>query len=163
MKTSRYVKTPDRNKENSTPLSRVASVVLLGVITVISGLAVSLGLGSSSGVAASTNSALTQVAQKRYKPTRAFVVDEQTGKVRMPTKKEITKVMESLSKLGQRSDEGLQQTSVASGGVALDLDGGFNGIMLARPKGDGTWETRCVFTLEEGAEFLGLVEDKSTR
>ena len=24
---------------------------------------------------------------------------------------------------------------------------------------DGTWETRCVFTVEEGAEFLGLVED----
>jgi len=31
--------------------------------------------------------------------------------------------------------------------------------MLARPNEDGTWETRCVFTVEEGAAFLGLVED----
>jgi len=35
--------------------------------------------------------------------------------------------------------------------------------MLARPNADGTWETKCVFTLEEGAEFLGLVEDDSIR
>jgi hypothetical protein len=29
--------------------------------------------------------------------------------------------------------------------------------MLARPRADGSIETRCVFTFEEGAEFLGLV------
>jgi hypothetical protein len=45
----------------------------------------------------------------------------------------------------------------------MDLDGGFNGVVLARPNGDGTWETKCVFTLEEGAEFLGIVEDDSAR
>jgi len=35
--------------------------------------------------------------------------------------------------------------------------------MLARPADDGTFETRCVFTFEEGAEFLGLVEDDSAQ
>ena len=43
--------------------------------------------------------------------------------------------------------------------MGLDLAGGFAGVLLARPTGDGKWETRCVFTVEEGAEFLGLVED----
>ena len=33
------------------------------------------------------------------------------------------------------------------------------GVLLARPGENGAWETRCVFTVEEGAEFLGLVED----
>ena len=37
------------------------------------------------------------------------------------------------------------------------------GIVLARPNEDGTWETRCVFTLEEGAAFLGLVEDDAVK
>ena len=36
-------------------------------------------------------------------------------------------------------------------------------MVLARPKADGTFETRCVFTLEEGAAFLGLVEDNSAQ
>jgi hypothetical protein len=31
-------------------------------------------------------------------------------------------------------------------------------VMLARPNADGTWETRCVFTMDEGLRFLGLVE-----
>ena len=34
-------------------------------------------------------------------------------------------------------------------------------MLLARPADDGSWETLCVFTFDEGAEFLGLVEDIS--
>ena len=41
----------------------------------------------------------------------------------------------------------------------MDLAGGFAGVLLARPNDDGTWETRCVFTVEEGAAFLGFVEE----
>jgi hypothetical protein len=52
---------------------------------------------------------------------------------------------------------------LANGATVIDLDGGFGGVLLGRPNGDGTWETKCVFTLEEGAEFLGLVEDESIR
>jgi len=47
----------------------------------------------------------------------------------------------------------------ASGAVTVDLEGGFGGVLLARPGEDGVWETRCVFTIEEGADFLGLVVD----
>jgi hypothetical protein len=162
MKKSRSVKKPTSFKKNSAHLSRTALVILLGVIAAISVVVISLtGVGSSTGVAAATNSKPTQAIQKRYKATRAIVVDQQTGQLRMPTKKEISEVVESLATLAKRSSEGLQQTSLANGAVAVDLDGGFGGVMLARPKADGTWETKCVFTIEEGAAFLGLVEDNS--
>ncbi|HEY7546716.1 MAG TPA: hypothetical protein VID27_17625, partial [Blastocatellia bacterium] len=113
----------------------------------------------SKGVAASTIP--IPVTQKRFKATRPVVVDQQTGEMRMPTKQEIDEMVENLAVLAKRPTEGLQQSSLASGGIAVDLDGGFGGVMLARPNDDGTWETKCVFTFEEGIAFLGLVEDKS--
>ena len=41
----------------------------------------------------------------------------------------------------------------------MSLDGSLQGVILARPNADGSYETKCVFTFEEGAEFLGLVAD----
>ena len=104
-----------------------------------------------------------QARTKHYKGTRAFVVDKQSGSLRMPTQQEADEVIANLSTLGQRPDGSLQQAPQANGAVSLDLDGGFAGIVLARPNGDGTWETRCVFTVEEGAAFLGIVEDDSVK
>jgi hypothetical protein len=108
---------------------------------------------------AATPEAGAQGRQKRFKATRAFVVDKQTGAVRMPTQTEVDEVVANLTAMGQRPAESLPQTTGANGAVTVNLDGGFGGILLARPNEDGTWETRCVFTLEEGAAFLGIVED----
>ena len=162
MKKSRSVKKPAKFRKNSVHLSRTASVILLGVIAAISVVVISLtGVGSATDVAASTNPKLTQEVQKRYKATRPIVMDQKTGQLRMPTKKEIDEAVKSLATLAKRSSEGLQQVTLASGAVTVDLDGGFGGVILARPNDDGTWETKCVFTIEEGMAFLGLVEDNS--
>jgi hypothetical protein len=121
-------------------------------------------LTGATPLAAFTNSSPEQVARPRtYKGTRAFVMDKLTGKARMPTQQEVDEVIANLSTLGQRPAETLQQSSQATGAVTMDLDGGFGGILLARPNEDGTWETKCVFTLEEGAEFLGIVADDASR
>jgi hypothetical protein len=117
-----------------------------------------VGLVVSLAVAA-TADAGAQARQKHYKATRAIVVDRQTGAVRMPTQAEVDAVVANLAALGQRPDASLAQANQPSGAVTVDLDGGFGGVVLARPNEDGTWETRCVFTLEEGAAFLGIVED----
>ena len=93
--------------------------------------------------------------------TRPLVVDRQTGQARLPNQEEIDETVASLSVLANRPED-LPQTSAAAGGVGIDLEGGYGGVMLARPSPDGTWETKCVFTFAEGAEFLGLVEDDST-
>ena len=133
---------------------------LLGIAAAVSIAIISLG-GSTR--AAAPNDAADQAKAKHYKGTRAFVVDKETGAVRMPTQQEVDEVVANLTALGQRPAENLQQTPQSNGAVAIDLDGGFGGILLARPNADGTWETKCVFTLEEGAEFLGLVEDTTIR
>ena len=95
--------------------------------------------------------------EKKFRATRPFVVDKQSGAVRMPTEQEVATVVTTLNTLAARP-ESLPQATQSDGTVTVDLEGGFGGVILARPGADGTWETRCVFTLEEGAEFLGLVE-----
>jgi hypothetical protein len=134
--------------------------VLLGAAAAVS-IAI-IALAGSIGPAAPDDVA-DQAKARHYKGTRAFVVDKASGAVRMPTQQEVDEVVANLSALGQRPAETLQQTPQSNGAVAVDLDGGFGGILLARPNEDGTWETKCVFTLEEGAEFLGLVEDTTIR
>ena len=164
MKRSRSVKKPAKTKKFSAHVSRTTLMILLGVITIVSVLVISLtSAGSSKGVVASTNPQPAPVVQKRYKPTRAFVVDQKTGQLRMPTRQEVDETVASLATLAKRPTEGLRQSALSSGAIAVDLDGGYGGVVLARPKGDGTWETKCVFSIEEGAAFLGLVEDKSAQ
>jgi hypothetical protein len=96
-------------------------------------------------------------AQKKYRATRPIVADPQ-GRQRMPTDTEVAQLVDTLSTLTNRPTEGLAETTTATGATVLDLAGGFAGVMLARVNEDGTFETKCVFTFEEGAEFLGLVE-----
>ena len=67
--------------------------------------------------------------------------------------------MKSISSLVVKPVEDAQERTVSSGAIAVDLQGG--GVILARPNGDGTFETRCVFSFEEGADFLGIVEAES--
>lgn len=160
MKKSRQKKSA-KLKKHSSLLSRGSVAILLGVTLVLSLTVIFAGfVGSSKGVAASSN---PQVDNKRYKATRALVIDRQTGQLRMPTSEEIDEALASLATLSKRPTDGLVQTAAANGSVAVDLDGGYGGVMLARPNDDGTWETKCVFSFDEGIEFLGFVEDKSQR
>ena len=106
-----------------------------------------------------TGTKSSNASPKRYKATRE-IVDQQTGQRRMPTQEEVDQVVSNLSQLASRPED-LPSTQGAAGGEMVHLDGGYGGVVLARPSADGSWETRCVFTFEEGAEFLGLVEDTS--
>ena len=121
------------------------------VLAAIAAFAMAVAVAAPLGAAAA--------APKKFKATRAFVVDKQTGVVRMPTPAEVDAVVTTLTVLGQQPSESLAQTTHDNGAVSVDLAGGFSGVLLARPNEDGSWETRCVFTVEEGAAFLGLVED----
>ena len=145
-----------RPGKKSLSFSRSTLAILLGVLALVSIAVIVMGSNrSSSSVHASP------AIQKRYKATKPIVVDKQTGQPRMPNQEEIEEVVATLTVLAARP-ENLPQTQTATGAVVIDLEGGYNGVMLARPNADGTWETRCVFTFEEGAEFLGLVEDNPT-
>lgn len=114
--------------------------------------------GASATIEASQEAQSSPRGQKKYKPTKPIAVDKQTGKPRMPTEAEVEELVSNLATLTARPTE-LPEAPAQAGGIAVDLEGGFNGVMLARPNEDGSLETRCVFTFEEGIEFLGLVED----
>lgn len=155
MKTTRSFDKPARaggGRRAGRRLGILAGAVALMTMLIMTG-------GGSTSLAASPSPDQAQANGKKFKATRPFVVDKETGAVRMPTQEEVDKIVADLTALGQKPSENLQQATQASGGISIDLDGGFNGILLAKPNEDGTWETRCVFTLEEGAAFLGIVED----
>jgi hypothetical protein len=97
---------------------------------------------------------------KKYIATRPITVDAQTGTLRLPTPEETQDLVDTLAAMTNRSTEGLEMTTLANGTKAVNIDGRFQSVMLARPNEDGTSEIRCVTTFEEAAEFLGLVEDR---
>lgn len=134
-------------KQGPTGFTGIKLVMLLAVIAVVGAVVFLTGTKSSNA------------SEKKYKATRE-IVDKETGQRRMPTQEEIDEVVANLSQLANRP-ENLPSTESAGGGELVDLGGGYNGVLVGRPADDGSFETRCVFTFEEGAEFLGLVEDTS--
>lgn len=144
------------------PRTTLSALALL--LTSLSVAGAGVLIAPSEAQASPGDNASSNVAkQKNYRGTRAIVVDSQTGRARLPTQTEVTELVSDLAALANRSTEGLQQGNAAAGAIAVDLEGGFGGVMLARPTGNGGFETRCVFTFEEGAEFLGLVADDAAQ
>jgi hypothetical protein len=102
----------------------------------------------------------SKVSQKRYVATREIVRDKVTGQLRTPTPEETRVLVDQLKTLTNRSSEGLKATKHPNGMVSVNLEGRFGGVVLGRENADGT-EVRCVFTMQEAVEFLGLEEAPS--
>ena len=96
--------------------------------------------------------------EKKYVATKEIIFDKASGKLRKPTTEETQAMVNQVSVLTNRSSEGLTVNTQANGMKSMNLDGRFNGVVLGRANADGTTEVRCVFTMEEAAEFLGLEE-----
>jgi hypothetical protein len=94
-------------------------------------------------------------APQKFKPTRAIVVDKQTGNRRLPTQEEVDAIVARLAALAPQT---LPETTSANGTVRIALPRRSGDMILARPAENGAWETQCVNGLHEGAAFLGLVE-----
>ncbi|MEO5742390.1 MAG: hypothetical protein ABIS29_17530 [Vicinamibacterales bacterium] len=95
---------------------------------------------------------------KKYVATREIIFDKAAGKLRLPTAEETQALADQISSLTSRSSEGLTVGRSARGGRMMSLEGRFAGVVLGRALVDGTTEVRCVTTLEEAVEFLGLEE-----
>lgn len=90
---------------------------------------------------------------KKYRATSAIVVDKQTGRHRFPSESEVDNLVATLSRLSTQ----VARPIASSSGKSVALDGGYEGIVLARANEDGSVETRCVYSFDEGVAFLGLV------
>jgi len=102
----------------------------------------------------------SQASPKKYRATKETILDQATGKLRKPTPAETESIVAQISSLTNRPTEGLPRTTSANGTTRMDLQGGFNGVMLGRATADGGTEMRCIFTLDEALDFLGLEEDQ---
>ena len=113
-------------------------------------LALSLGAGAADAADKSL----------KFTATRAIAMDSATGKFRKPNAAETEKLVVELKAMTRQPvATAMTRTAGNTGGITARLDKAFGGVVLARPRADGSIETRCVFTFEEGAEFLGLVAD----
>ena len=101
--------------------------------------------------------------QTEYVATRKIVFDRESKTLRYPDQAELTRLVTDLKRMTDQSEANLRRFQLADGGEGVDLDGRFGGVMLARPRPDGSMETRCVFNFEEGAQFLGLAEAGNDR
>jgi len=136
------------------PRTKKATKTRIGLI--LSAVLIALTLGT---IALSRTS--TQAQRKTYVATREIIHDQATGRLRKPTTEETEAMVDQLKTLTNRSTEGLTATQQPNGTVSMDLQGRFGGVVLGRANADGTNEVRCVFTMEEAAEFLGLEETTS--
>lgn len=101
----------------------------------------------------------TPQTNKKYKATREITIDKQTGKARLPNAAELAEIVSSLSSMLDRPTDNLQVKALKNGGEMVELNGAFAPVAIARPRADGSMEVRCVTSMEEAADFLGLVED----
>jgi hypothetical protein len=96
--------------------------------------------------------------EKKYVATKEIIYDKATKSLRKPTAEETDALVSQLSVLTNRSSDGLTVNQAADGTKSLNLEGRFGGVVLGRANADGSTEVRCVTTLAEAAEFLGLEE-----
>jgi flagellar basal body-associated protein FliL len=139
---------PGKTKRSKGKRTRVAIFIAL-VVLVIAGIA-SIALPRKS----------THAQPKKYKATKEIILDQATGTLRKPTPEETDLMVAQISSLTNRSTAGLPTSQAANGTQMMDLQERFSGVVLGRATADGGTEVRCVFTLEEAADFLGLEADQ---
>ena len=89
-----------------------------------------------------------------YVAERAIFRDATSGALRKPSPKETSELVRSLKTLTKRGE--LKATTTGDGTGVVELDGQYQMVIVARAAEDGTYETLCVSSFEEAAEFLGL-------
>ena len=129
--------------------TRTRVVVFVALVLLCAAVAASVALPRNS----------SQASPKKYRATKAIVLDKATGALRKPTQEETDAMVSQISVLTNRSSEGLSVNQSPNGMKSVDLQGRFNSVTLGRANADGTTEIRCVFSIQEAADFLGLEEE----
>jgi len=122
------------------------ATVLAGSLSMLSAYGQHSGKGSSkdkdgNNEETTVNSSGQQVA-----------VDANSGKLRQPTPEEVQKLTESMTM--NDSIEGLTPRTIANGGTAVDLQGRFQSVAMAKRNPDGSISQACVESKKEAEDFL---------
>ena len=106
MRKSRLVK-KTASKKRFSGKSRLAILA-----TAVAALALAI-VSLTAGTEVSAQSA--QGKARKFQATRAFVVDKQSGEVRLPTQEEVDQVVQELTTFGQKPAESVTPTTQANG------------------------------------------------
>lgn len=156
MSNSRHASPRDVKRRGKRPARLVA---ILATITLMLGLGVVFTQASRQGGGRiKTPKAAPQSGGKTYVATREITVDKATGQVRKPSAQETQELVATLSTMLSRSTEGLESKTLPDGTRQVTIAGRFAPVAISRPRADGSMEVKCVESMEEAAEFLGLVE-----
>jgi hypothetical protein len=142
------VRTPDkvkRPKKSRLTKTRILALLAMAVLLAGVGTIVFSQSGQNKG-------------KKKYVATKEIIFDQSSRQLRKPTVEETSALVDQVSTLTNRTSDGLIVNQASNGMKSVNLEGRFNGVTLGRANADGTTEIRCVFTIEEAADFLGLEE-----
>lgn len=145
---SKKLRTPDTVKK--VKKSRLTGTRLLALLAVIAATA---GIGT---VVFSQSDQAN--GKKKYVATREIIFDQASQKLRKPTAEETQAIVDRVSALTSQSSEGLSVTEGPNGMKVINADDRFSGVVVGRARPDGSTEIRCVMSMAEAAEFLGLEE-----
>lgn len=106
---------------------------------------------------AAASSTPSVVLKERYKATRAIVFDQETQQLRVPTRAEVAQMVQYLRQATSKPVQAIASRVQANGTRQGSIEGEHATVVVARATEDGQYETLCVQTFDEAADFLGLV------
>lgn len=147
---------------NKTRAPRSRTKTFMGILAAMAVLSIAVGaILASQSARAQQRSALLETQTDDQDTTiqyanQKITIDAATGQLRKPTVEEARALVETLTGLTNRSSKGLKVKTAANGMSKVDLRNRFQAVVVAKPNSDGTTETKCVTTMQEATEFLGL-------
>jgi hypothetical protein len=95
--------------------------------------------------------------QELWKGSKAIIFDQETKQLRKPTMAEVAQMVRHLRQMTSKPVQAIAGRVQSNGVRQGSLEGEQANVVVARAKEDGQYETLCVQTFEEAADYLGLV------
>ena len=156
-KKTKSAKSATRSRRSPLMICTAIAVVVIAAITVVSRQSAN---GNQSNPPQNATTPTANVAGKKYTTVRVagqdLQVDPQTGKLKPLTPEEARQLAEGLKGMLNKSTEGLVPEHHADGSTALDLQGRFQNVTVARVNEVGTVSQSCVDNPQAAAKFFGI-------
>ena len=89
--------------------------------------------------------------------SKAIIIDQETKQLRKPTMSEVALMVQHLRRMTSRPARAIASRVQSNGVRQGSIEGDQANVVVARATEDGQYETLCVQTFDEAADFLGLV------
>jgi hypothetical protein len=149
---------PQPGRPKNKRLVRIAAI--LAAIVAVAGIT-TVVLSQDKGSVRKKTPQTAPATAKNYVATKEIIFDQASRSLRKPTTEETEALVTQISSLTNRSTDGLTAKQLPNGAKQINLQGRFGGVVLGRARADGSTEIRCVTSMAEAIDFLGLEESTS--